>query len=306
MTVWRSGMGADSSAGLDKARIGFGETEAQERGAGGEHEVEAGGHEVLVATIELAQAALGSGAVDGVADGDAGSHHPDASGTGRFRGGADPPRELKGPAVHAAALFADSAKFNRAPQALAGAQAHRQTTVRRLRPFLRRAARTLRPPRVALRARKPILRARFLRCGRNVGCIVLQEKGWQSRETARGVSSERFQGGFASKTRGCKPPSVTLPRSVSSVNILRTNSFCIHPRAARRWAMPESCPKPTRSPDTPPTSKVPASPARKGGPLFWTVTGNDFGRSISWAKKQPNAVSAQITTALSSSSKKTK
>jgi diacylglycerol kinase family enzyme len=40
--------------------------------------------------------------------------------------------------------------------------------------------------------------------------------------------------------------------------------------------------------------------------LFWTVTGNDFGRSISWAKQQPNAVSEQIKTALSSSSPKTK
>lgn len=45
---------------------------------------------------------------------------------------------------------------------------------------------------------------------------------------------------------------------------------------------------------------------RKDGPLFWTVTGNDFGRSISWAKKQPNALSQQIKTALSSSPKKTK
>ncbi len=70
--------------------------------------------------------------------------------------------------------------------------------------------------------------------------------------------------------------------------------------------MAESCRQPTRSPDTPPTSKAPASPGRKGGPLFWTVTGNDFGRSNSWAKKQPNAVSEQIRTALSSSSAKTK
>jgi hypothetical protein len=46
-----------------------------------------------------------------------------------------------------------------------------QTTVRRLRPFRRRAASALRPPRVELRARKPIFRARFLRCGRKVGCM---------------------------------------------------------------------------------------------------------------------------------------
>jgi hypothetical protein len=50
----------------------------------------------------------------------------------------------------------------------------------------------LRPPRVALRARKPILRARFLRCGRNVGFIVLWQKEGQVRRAAGGVSSERF------------------------------------------------------------------------------------------------------------------
>lgn len=62
----------------------------------------------------------------------------------------------------------------------------------------------------------------------------------------------------------------------------------------------------TRSPESRPTSKAPASPARKDGPLFWTVTGNDFGRSINWAKQRRNAVSAQIQTAISSSSGKTK
>ncbi|HEX7632519.1 MAG TPA: hypothetical protein VF388_10320 [Lacunisphaera sp.] len=70
--------------------------------------------------------------------------------------------------------------------------------------------------------------------------------------------------------------------------------------------MPDSCSKKTPSPAEKPSSKAPASPAQKDGPLFWTVTGNDFGRSISWAKKQPNALSKQIKTALSSSPKKTK
>ncbi len=70
--------------------------------------------------------------------------------------------------------------------------------------------------------------------------------------------------------------------------------------------MADSCPRPTRSPEDRPTSKAPASPRREGGPLFWTVTGDDFGRSITWAKKRPNAVSEQIKTAISSSSKKTK
>ena len=55
-------------------------------------------------------------------------------------------------------------------------RARNQTTVRRLRPVRRRLARTLRPDLVDLRARKPIWRARFLRCGRNVGCMMEDEK----------------------------------------------------------------------------------------------------------------------------------
>jgi hypothetical protein len=47
-----------------------------------------------------------------------------------------------------------------------------QATVSRLRPLRRREARTLRPPRVAMRARNPIRRTRFLRCGRKVGCMM--------------------------------------------------------------------------------------------------------------------------------------
>lgn len=41
----------------------------------------------------------------------------------------------------------------------------RQQGVRRTRPFARRALRTLRPPRVAERARKPWVRARLRRLG---------------------------------------------------------------------------------------------------------------------------------------------
>jgi hypothetical protein len=33
-------------------------------------------------------------------------------------------------------------------------------------------------------------------------------------------------------------------------------------------------------------------------PLFWTVTGEDFGRSIAWAKKQPNLINLHIKEAL--------
>src|SRR6188768_830185 len=119
-----SSMGADSTAGLHEARRGFREVDAQEGGAGCEHQVEAGGHEMLIATVEFAQAAFGAVALDGIADGSAGSNDAHASRTGgrtRWRG---PPNKLKGAAVHAAALFADSAKINRALQALAGAQTH--------------------------------------------------------------------------------------------------------------------------------------------------------------------------------------
>jgi len=62
----------------------------------------------------------------------------------------------------------------------------------------------------------------------------------------------------------------------------------------------------TPSPDAPRPSKAGASPRPTSKPGFWTVTGSDFGRSITWSKKQPNAVSQQIKTAISSSSPKTK
>src|SRR6478609_8692945 len=107
-------MGLDALARLDEAGGSLGELQAQQGGPGGQHEIEAAGHEVLVAAVELAQAALGAVAVDGIADRDAGSDNTHAGGAGRFPGGTNPPSELKGPAVHAAALFADGAKINRA------------------------------------------------------------------------------------------------------------------------------------------------------------------------------------------------
>jgi len=33
-------------------------------------------------------------------------------------------------------------------------------------------------------------------------------------------------------------------------------------------------------------------------PLFWTVTGSDFGRAIRWARSQPNAMTQAIRNAL--------
>ncbi len=73
-----------------------------------------------------------------------------------------------------------------------------QTTVSRLRPLRRRERMTLRPPVVAMRARKPILRARFLRCGRNVGCMIFEEKEGHSCPSGWGVS----RAGLASGNRG--------------------------------------------------------------------------------------------------------
>ena len=90
----------------------------------------------------------------------------------------DLPPDGEGPAIHADTFLSDVADVALAAKVLPRAETHgdrnsrNQTTVRRLRPFLRREASTLRPPRVDFRARKPILRARFLRCGRKVGCMV--------------------------------------------------------------------------------------------------------------------------------------
>jgi hypothetical protein len=46
----------------------------------------------------------------------------------------------------------------------------------------------LRPLLVDLRARKPILCARFLRWGRNVGCMILSKKEGQGDRSRSGVS----------------------------------------------------------------------------------------------------------------------
>lgn len=43
-------------------------------------------------------------------------------------------------------------------------------------------------------------------------------------------------------------------------------------------------------------------PEKQKGPLFWTITGNDFGRSILWAKSQPNEMTLQIRKALQNQS----
>lgn len=39
-------------------------------------------------------------------------------------------------------------------------------------------------------------------------------------------------------------------------------------------------------------------------PLFWTVTGTDYGRSIKWARSQPNQLTLKIREALAKRSAK--
>ena len=119
-----SGTGGEFVTDVGELPFHLGELQPEQGGAGGEHEVEAGGHEGLVAAVDFAEAALGAVAVDGIADGGPGGDDPHAGGRGGGFGGAHPPGQEEGPAVHAAALLTNGAKIIVAPQALPGAQAH--------------------------------------------------------------------------------------------------------------------------------------------------------------------------------------
>ncbi len=144
------------------------------------------------------------------------------------RGGRTPfPPDREGPAFQPPALLANGTDFIRPPQMLFRAKTHakknggqfsgerlawtivpglrsihvhppfgrsNQTTVNRLRPLRRRDLMTLRPLAVAIRARYPILRARFLRCGRNVGFMMFLKKEGQTCPTAGGVSRAGWGG----------------------------------------------------------------------------------------------------------------
>lgn len=68
--------------------------------------------------------------------------------------------------------------------------------------------------------------------------------------------------------------------------------------------MAEKCKMP--SPDDPPASAAPSLRTRQHEPLFKTITADDWKRSLELARRQPNAVSEQIRTAISSSLRKTK
>jgi hypothetical protein len=71
-----------------------------------------------------------------------------------------------------------------------------------------------------------------------------------------------------------------------------------------RAAMSDACKTP--SPGKPRASAGDASRGRKRGDSFDSITSDDWKRSLASARQQKNAVSEQIRTAISSSSRKTK
>jgi hypothetical protein len=80
--------------------------------------------------------------------------------------------------------------------------------------------------------------------------------------------------------------------------------FAFRSGAADGSRMADACK--TSSPENPPASKAAPSPARKSAHVFKTITNEDWKRSLASARRQKNAVSEQIRTAISSSSPKTK
>src|SRR4051812_17752155 len=119
-----SGMGLELAAGLDETLGGFREIDPQEGATRGHHQVDVGRDQSLVAAVKFAQPAFGAGALNGIAHRSLGGHHAHAGGSGRLFRGAYAPIQQKGPAIHAATLFANGAEFTRAPQALPGAESH--------------------------------------------------------------------------------------------------------------------------------------------------------------------------------------
>ena len=127
MTFWQGSVilcWRQLAARLGEPLLHFGKFQPEEGGAGGEYEVEAGGHEGLVFAVDFAEAALGTVAVDGIANGGPGGDHAYAGGSGGGLGGTRPPGQEEGPAIEAAALLANGAEVAVAPQALPGAQVH--------------------------------------------------------------------------------------------------------------------------------------------------------------------------------------
>ena len=118
------GSGDQLVADVGELSLHLGEPEPEQGAAGGEHKIEPGGHEGLMAAVDFTEAALGAVAVDGVADRGAGGHHADPGRGGRGPGGTHPPGQQESPAVNAAALLTNGAEIVVAPQALPGAESH--------------------------------------------------------------------------------------------------------------------------------------------------------------------------------------
>jgi hypothetical protein len=112
------------AAGIDKSLLHFGEFETEQGEAGGQHKVEAGREERLMAAIDFAEAALGPVAVDGITHGSPGGNDPHAGGSGGRARGTQSPGQEKSPAVSAAALLTNGAEVVVAPKPLHGAQVH--------------------------------------------------------------------------------------------------------------------------------------------------------------------------------------
>jgi hypothetical protein len=104
--------------------LNLGKFQAEQSGAGSQHEIEAGRHKSLVAAVDFAEAALGAIAVDGIAHRSPGGNHANACEHSRRLSGTHPPSQEKGAAVDAAALLTYGAEVVVAPQTLPGAKVH--------------------------------------------------------------------------------------------------------------------------------------------------------------------------------------
>jgi len=102
----------------------FGKFETQHGGASGQHEIEAGRHKRLVATIDFAETALGPVAMNGIAHRGSGGDHTGSRRTGRGIRRTSPPCHEEGAAIHAASLLTYGAEIVIAPQTLPGAKSH--------------------------------------------------------------------------------------------------------------------------------------------------------------------------------------
>lgn len=193
--VWaRSDIDGDGreqlATGLGKLPVQLGILKTIERRTRHDQEIDIGRKHRLVQSEQGAHSALRAIPLDGISNRYPGSDHTHPR-TRRDRlvrlGIATQGPKHEGAAIMAAPSFANGFEVRLAPQTLLGAKTHgaeafassktggrAQTTVRRLRPLRRRFLSTLRPPLVAMRARKPILRARFLRCGRKVGRMTFK------------------------------------------------------------------------------------------------------------------------------------